>query len=59
MSEIFKYFGIAVTVIIADTLFCLLLAFLTKDNNKWLPAFVMNCIGFVACLTILIGGAVG
>ena len=59
MSEIFKYFGIAVIVIIADGLFCLLLAFLTNDNDKWLPAFVTNCVGFVACLTILIGRMIG
>lgn len=59
MSDLFKYLGIAVVVILADGLFCLFLAFLTNDDDdKWLPAFVMNCLGFVTCLTILIGKVV-
>lgn len=58
MGEIFKYFGIAVTVIIADVLLCMFLSFLYDDSDKWLPAFVLNFVGFVACLSILIGRAV-
>ncbi len=59
MSDLFKFIGIAVAVIIADGLFCLFLAFLTNDDNdKWLPAFVMNVLGFVVCLTILIAKVV-
>ena len=60
MSDIFKWVGIAFAVLIADALFCLFLALLTiDDDDKWLPAFVVNVIGFVSCLTIPIGKAVG
>jgi L-asparagine transporter-like permease len=60
MSEIFKWIGIAVATMLADALFCLFLALLVyDDDDKWLPAFVVNCVGFVVCLTILIGKAVG
>ena len=59
MSEIFKWIGIAVAVMLADALFCLLLAFLCIDDDKLMPAIVLNFVGFVACLTILIGKAVG
>lgn len=59
MSEMFKYFGIAATVIVADVLLCMFLSFLYDDEDKWLPAFVLNFVGFVAVLTILIGRAVG
>ena len=58
MGEMFKYFGIAITVIIADALFCMFLSFLYDDSDKWLPAFVLNFVGFVACLTILIAKVV-
>lgn len=59
MSDIFKYIGIGFAVIFADVLFCLLLALLTcDDNDKWMPAFVLNFVGFVVCLTILIAKAV-
>lgn len=60
MSDLFKFIGIAVAVLIADGLFCLFLSFLCDDNDdKWLPAFVLNCLGFISCLTILIAKAVG
>ena len=60
MSDIFKLLGIAFAVIAADTLLCLFLGFMVNDNNdQWLPALVTNCVGFVVCLTILIGKAVG
>ena len=60
MGNIFKYFGISIIITLADTLFCLFLAFLYNgDDNKWLPAFVMNYIGFVTCLTLLIVKAIG
>lgn len=59
MSDLFKWIGIAFAVLIADGLFCLFLAFLAPDDDdKWLPAFVVNVLGFVSCLTILIGKVV-
>lgn len=55
MSDFFKWIGIAFSVLIADGLFCLFLAFLTPDDDdKWLPPFVVNVLGFVVFLTILI-----
>lgn len=60
MSDLFKWIGIAFAVLIADGLFCLFLAFLTPDDDdKWLPAFVVNVLGFVVCLTILIDKMIG
>lgn len=57
MADIFKYLGIAVVVAFADALICLGFTFTldVDDNEKWLPTLVFNCLGFVACLTILIG----
>lgn len=60
MSDIFKFIGIAFAVIAIDALLCLFLGFMVNDNgDPWLPAFVLNFFGFVVCLTILIGKAVG
>ena len=59
MSEIFKYLGITVAVILADVLLCMFLSFLYDDSDKWLPAFVLNFVGFVTVLSILIGKEVG
>ena len=60
MSDLFRWIGIAFAVLVADGLFCLFLAFLTNDDDdKWIPAFVVNVLGFVSCLTILIGKVVG
>lgn len=58
MSNLFKYFGIAMAVVIADALLSLFLSLFYDDSDKWLPAFVLNFLGFVVCLTILIAKVV-
>lgn len=61
MAEVFKCFGIAIAVLIADSAFCTFIDFVTLENidEWWIFPLVVNTLGFVAMAAILIAQNLG
>ena len=61
MKDFFAHFGIAITILFCDVLFCVFVAFINDDTNDfedyvpWI-GFVANVIGFSVAMSFLILG---
>lgn len=62
MDEFFKYFGIAICVLLADALVCLGMVTASgdwEDDDLWFAPLIVNVLGFAVVTAILIGERMG